>query len=387
MSMEINHSEGDFRLPSEIRHVSESNSFATFDAEYRAGTRLAERVLFTEDMGLMDFLRNALDFLFGCIAVEDLAELMSAMGHSSVREYIRKMDVDLKKLVLAAKVYKSETGFSPRLPTRREKAISGATSEQERFEIAVTREHYGEQNDPDEEGHVPDWEMMEKLGETDLKYDQYWWWRKNVTMKPFIKQGKMLSGIRLSFDKNLDKFTTLNDFRIGEDFMLSTPVVKRFRELWENEPSRLGWLRHKKLWAATMEIRVKADPRTGKAYKEPKVAHLWCYVSKSTMDNEDARKAIGRLALSQRRKVKAWTPPANESWWKKLADESTLFRREAGLEDVDDTIVKDNGEVWLKPGPRGNNNHLGLDPNWDECQGHACFLSLRKMLLNSNGEF
>lgn len=307
----------------------ETNSFAVQDAQFVPGARLADRILFTEEMHLSAFLRDSRDFLFGDLAVEDVAELMSEMDFGSVRQYIRTMGVDVKKLVHAAKLMKSETGFSPRLLTRREKAELAAGESHLQFRTAVTREHHGEISLDD--GCEPDWDLMALLGDTELSFGNTWW-RKNVTMKPFIKQGKMLSGIRVSFDKKFDRFILLSDMKFGEVVMLENPKVLRFRELWENEPDRLAWFRHKGLWAAAMEIEVVADPRTGKRYTEPKVAHMWAYLSKSSTDNEKAVKAVKAIAFKQRQKKPTAKAPS-----------------EAESTEVPVTKVNEQGETWVVP--------------------------------------
>lgn len=376
----------------------ETNSFAAYNAQYMPGTRLAERLLFTEEMHLSAFLRDSRDFLFGDLAVEDVAELMSEMDFGSVREYIRTMGVDVKKLVYAAKLMKSETGFSPRLLTRREKAEQGAMSEHERMEYAVNREHYGEVNFGEENSDT-DWDAKEKLGETNLKHDPMWWWRENVTMKPWFSKGRMCSGIRLSFNKNLDRFIPLSDFKIYESWMLKTPTIKRFIELWRNEPDRLGWVRHRSgnnknfLWAATMEISVKADPKTGRAYREPKTAHLWAYVSQSSMENKDAVKAVARLALSQRRKVKAWTPPAKEDWWKNVMDDRRLFLHDHRLgvyaeESIPELTYKDAEDIPEDQGLPLYSNSSDF-PDWRRMSMpgiSSSFWELRQRCLEQNGE-
>jgi len=316
----------------------ETNSFAAYDAQHLPGTRLAERLLFTEEMSFSAFLRDSRDFLFGDYAVEDVAEMLPEMGFSSVRQYIRTMGVDVKKLVHAAKVYKSITGFSPRLLTRREKAEQGAMSEHERLEYAVNREHYGEVNFGEENSDT-DWNSQESLAWTNLREDS--WWAKSVTMKPFKLYGtarpkkkdkkkdskeepkndwvKLYSGIRISVGKHFNQFTVLKNVRnshgdfVTETVMLGTPNVKLFKKLWRERPHMLRWFQHRAsekhdfVWCAAMEIQLHAHPYTGRKFQKPTVGYLWAYVSEKTMKNKKAVEAIKRLYNQQKSAHQKWS--------------------------------------------------------------------------------
>jgi hypothetical protein len=265
---------------------------------------LEERVLLTEESEARSFVREAMDYLFGGLSLEEVNERVSLFDNST-RSYARYMGVDVRKLLASAKVVKGEDGFLPRVLSSGEKAQFAYEAECIKQRYAVDREAHGEV-EFESPTHTVDYEALDACGDLELKFGNSWW-RNSCYMKPFAKRSggfssstRWESGIRLSVGSDFGRFTVLRDFRVGESFALDLPQVRRFKELWAEEPDRLGWVLKGKLWLACMPVQMQADPRTGKKFNKPKDGYLWAYVSSASMANKSVVKTIERMALAQR---------------------------------------------------------------------------------------